>query len=121
MKKNTLIAIAGIYGFIGVAFGAFGAHALKDSLSPEMIEMFKTATYYNLIHTAVIFVIGMVGSEKYYKSGFILSIGVFLFSFSLYAYAITDNALFAIITPFGGVSFLIGWILIIWQSIKKKN
>lgn len=121
MKKNTLITIAGIYGFLGVALGAFGAHALKDSLSPEMIEIFKTATYYNLIHTAVIFIIGIIGNEKYFKSGFILSIGVFLFSFSLYAYAITENSMFAIITPFGGVSFLIGWILIIWESIKRQR
>ena len=85
MKKNILITIAGIYGFLGVTLGAFGAHILKDSLSTEMIEIFKTATYYNLIHTAVILIIGMVGNEKYYISGLFLSMGVFLFSFSLYA------------------------------------
>jgi len=121
MKKNILITIAGIYGFLGVALGAFGAHILKDSLSTEMIEIFKTATYYNLIHTAVILIIGMVGNEKYYISGLFLSMGVFLFSFSLYAYALSNNSVFAIATPFGGISLIIGWILLIWQTFKKQK
>ncbi|PJA99002.1 MAG: DUF423 domain-containing protein [Ignavibacteriales bacterium CG_4_9_14_3_um_filter_30_11] len=121
MKKNIFITIAAIYGFLGVALGAFGAHALKDTLSVEMIEIFKTATYYNLIHTVVIYIIGMTGKVKYFRAGFFLSIGVFLFSFSLYIYAITNNTTFAIITPFGGISLLFGWTLIIWESIKKTK
>jgi len=121
MNKNIWITVAGIYGFLGVALGAFGAHILKDSLTPEMMEIFKTATYYNLIHSAVILLIGLLGREEYFKSALFLSIGVFLFSFSLYLYAITQISFFAVVTPFGGVSFLIGWILIIWQSVKKQT
>ena len=121
MKKNIWITIAGVYGFFGVALGAFGAHFLKDSLSPEMMEIFKTATYYNLIHTVVILLIGLLGDEKYFKSALFFSIGVFLFSFSLYLYAVTQITLFAAFTPFGGITLMIGWVLLIWDSIKKQK
>jgi len=121
MNKNIWITVAGIFGFLGVALGAFGAHILKDSLSHEMMEIFKTATYYNLIHSVVILLIGLLGKEKYFKSALFLSIGVLLFSFSLYLYVITRNSFFAMVTPIGGISLLVGWVLIIWQSVKNKS
>ena len=121
MNKNIWITIAGIYGFLGVALGAFGAHILKDSLSPEMMEIFKTATYYNLIHSVVILLIGLLGKEKYFKSALFFSIGIFLFSFSLYLYVITQISFFAMVTPFGGISLSVGWILLILQSVKKQT
>ncbi|HED07930.1 MAG TPA: DUF423 domain-containing protein [Ignavibacteria bacterium] len=119
MKKNIWITIAGVYGFLGVALGAFGAHVLKDSLPPEMLEIFKTATYYNLIHSVAILLIGLLGNEKYFKPALFFSIGVFLFSFSLYLFALTQNTLFVIVTPLGGISLLLGWSLLIWESVKK--
>ncbi len=119
MNKHIWITIAGVYGFLGVALGAFGAHVLKDSLSSEMTEIFKTATYYNLIHSVAILLIGLLGNEKYFKTALFFSIGVFLFSFSLYLYAFTQNTLFVVVTPFGGISLMVGWVLVIWESVKK--
>ncbi|MCH7827517.1 MAG: DUF423 domain-containing protein [Bacteroidetes bacterium] len=121
MKKHIWIIIAGIYGFFGVVLGAFGAHFLKDSLSLEMMEIFKTATYYNLIHSVVILLIGLLGNEKYFKSALFFSAGVFLFSFSLYLYVVTQVTLFAAFTPFGGIALMIGWVLLIWESIKNRK
>jgi len=118
MKKNIWITVAGVYGFLGVALGAFGAHILKESLPPQMMEIFKTATYYNLIHAVAILLIGLFENGKYFKSALFFSIGVFLFSFSLYFYAVTQNSYFAFITPLGGVSLILGWVTLIWESVK---
>jgi len=116
--KNHWILIGGIFGFLGVALGAFGAHGLKDVLSPELLEVFRTGVFYQLIHTAAILTIGLTGITKFYKSALFFSIGIILFSFSLYLYTTTGIKQLAIITPFGGVSFLIGWLLIIITGIS---
>lgn len=119
MKYNW-ITVGGIFGFLGVAIGAFGAHSLKQYLTPETTETFRTGVQYHLIHAVVILVIGFFNNQKYNLSGLLFSTGIILFSFSLYIYSITGNTSFAIITPFGGVCFLIGWLMIIIQSFKKS-
>lgn len=121
MKKNIWVITGGIFGFLGVALGAFGAHGLKDILSPEMLETYKTGVLYELVHAPVILAIGLAGNRRFYKAALFLSIGIILFSFSLYIYALTELKFLAMITPFGGVSFLIGWLFIIiaGYSINK--
>lgn len=116
--KNYWIATGGIFGFLAVALGAFGAHGLKETLSPEMMEIFRTGVLYNLIHAIVIFVIGVTGNRKFYRSALMFTIGIILFSFSLYLYSLTSIKTFAMITPLGGVSFLIGWLLVITSGIS---
>lgn len=119
--KNKIIAVGSIFGFLGVALGAFGAHLLKNSLTPELMDTYKTAIQYHLIHAVVVVCIGFAGIEKYFKSVYFFTIGTILFSFSLYIYAILNVKLFAMFAPFGGVSFMIGWILLIIYSFKKEN
>lgn len=116
--KNYWILTGGIFGFLGVALGAFGAHGLKDVLSPELLEVFRTGVFYQLIHTAAILTIGLTGITKFYKAALFFSIGIILFSFSLYLYTTTGIKQLAMITPFGGVSFLIGWLLVIISAIS---
>jgi uncharacterized membrane protein YgdD (TMEM256/DUF423 family) len=114
MKDTKLwIIIAGISGFTAVAFGAFGAHGLKDVLSPNMLEIYKTGILYQLIHSVVLLSLALFGNKKFFTSQMFFLTGIILFSFSLYLYAITSSIVFAYITPFGGLSFLIGWLLII--------
>ncbi len=121
MKSTKLwIIISGIAGFTGVAIGAFGAHGLKNILSPASVEIYKTGVLYHLIHSAAILAIAVSGNSKFFRSALFFLIGIILFSFSLYFYAITSITAFAIITPFGGVSFLIGWILIVVEGLKSK-
>ena len=117
--RNKWITIGAIFGFLGVAIGAFGAHSLKPLLTPESTEIFKTGVQYHLIHSLVILGIGFYDNQKYYLAGWFFSAGIILFSFSLYIYSLTNNASFAFITPFGGVCFLAGWLLIILNSLKK--
>jgi len=118
--KNHWVITGAAFGFLAVALGAFGAHQLKDTLSPEMMDIYKTGILYHIIHAVMITAIGFYSNPKYFKAALFLSIGIILFSFSLYAYTLTGLKPLAIITPFGGVSFLIGWLLIIISSLKKS-
>jgi uncharacterized membrane protein YgdD (TMEM256/DUF423 family) len=118
MKK--WIIISGVSGFLAVALGAFGAHGLKSQFTPEMLEIYKTGVFYHLIHSVVLLALGLSGQEKFNKSALFFSIGILLFSFSLYLYSITAVTLFAVITPFGGVSLLIGWALIVYEGLNRR-
>ncbi|MBS1516582.1 MAG: DUF423 domain-containing protein [Bacteroidetes bacterium] len=120
-RQRFWIITAGIFGFFGVALGAFGAHGLKTVLTPEMLEIYKTGVFYQLIHSIAILAIGLAGINKFYKCAFFFSIGIILFSFSLFLYAVTSFTLFAIITPFGGLAFLIGWLLLIIVAVKFRS
>ena len=117
MKKWVIIG--GISGFLAVALGAFGAHGLKSQLSPEMLEIYKTGVFYQLIHSVVGLVLGLSAREKFNKSAIFFSIGILLFSFSLYLYSVTALMFFAYITPFGGVSLLTGWALVVYAGVKE--
>ena len=118
MSQKWLIA-AGISGFLGVALGAFGAHGLKNSLSAEMIEIYKTGVLYHLIHSVVLLTLALTAGSRFEVSKWFFLAGIILFSFSLYLYAVTGTLLFAMITPFGGVCFLIGWLSLVVTAIKK--
>ena len=112
-------------GFLGVALGAFGAHGLKSAISPDMMDVFKTGVLYHLIHSVVILGIGLSKSpnQEHWNQGlgkaaiFFLA-GIILFSFSLYLLAITSLSAFGLITPFGGICFLIGWLLVIIVKVQ---
>jgi uncharacterized membrane protein YgdD (TMEM256/DUF423 family) len=118
--NNKWITVGAIFGFLGVAIGAFGAHSLKQYLTLETIETYKTGVLYHLIHALVILAIGFYNNKKYFLPALFFTIGIILFSFSLYIYSLTNISSIAIITPFGGVSFLIGWLMIIINSFKKS-
>ena len=119
-KSINWVFIAGFFGFTGVAIGAFGAHILSDKLSEKMFEIYKTGVFYHLLHTVIIAVIAFSSNKKFNLSAIFFSIGIILFSFSLYLYSLTDIIFFAIITPLGGISFLSGWITLMWKAISKK-
>jgi len=120
-NQKVWISVAGFIGFSGVAIGAFGAHQLSDQISAEMFTIFKTGVLYHLIHSVVILAIAFYGNKKFYKSALIFVIGIILFSFSLYLYVVSGNITFAMITPVGGIFFLIGWALIIVEGIRLKS
>jgi len=107
------IRVAGIFGFFGVALGAFGAHGLKDVLSPDRLPIYQTAVLYHLVHTLSLLGYGfLVRAQTIQKMwpGVCFSIGIILFSGSLYALAITGIQWLGAITPLGGLLFLAGWV-----------
>lgn len=120
MDKRTQIIIAALFGFSGVALGAFGAHGLRSVIPAELLETYKTGILYHLIHSSVLLAISF-SKFKLNTSFIFISIGIILFSFSLYFLAITGFSKLGIITPFGGTAFLAGWIFIIFEVIKESK
>lgn len=119
--KKIWLIFAAVSGFTAVAIGAFGAHGLKGRLSTEMIETYKTGVLYHLIHSIAILAIALTDKIKgKIVMSFFLA-GIFLFSFSLYFYSVMNERIFAMITPVGGVSFLIGWLSLIYEVLRKKK
>ncbi|QQS36330.1 MAG: DUF423 domain-containing protein [Ignavibacteriales bacterium] len=118
---KKIIFTGGVFGFFGVALGAFGAHGLKNLLTPELLEVFRTGVLYQLIHSVVILAIGLSGRKEFNVAAIFMSVGIILFSFSLYAYTLSGVKIIAMITPVGGVSFLVGWLLIIIKAVHNKT
>ena len=113
MHKNFLL-VAAILGFLGVAFGAFGAHGLRERLSPEMMAVFEIGVRYQMYHVfallAVAAAIAHFGRARLLLiAGWAFIAGVLIFSGSLYALALTGTGMFGAITPIGGVGLLLGW------------
>lgn len=115
------IIVSAISGFSAVAIGAFGAHGLKEKLTMEMLEVYKTGVLYHLIHSVVILSLALSDKIKSQIPSVFFLTGIILFSFSLYIYSTSGIRFFAMITPFGGVSFLIGWVTIIFNLNKSRN
>jgi uncharacterized membrane protein YgdD (TMEM256/DUF423 family) len=119
--KKLWIIISAISGFTAVAIGAFGAHGLREKLSAEMIEVYKTGVFYQFIHTIVILILSLTNFIKTRIASIFFLLGIILFSFSLYIYSTSGERFFAMITPVGGVCFLIGWFWLIVAVIKRKD
>ncbi len=111
--------------FIGVALGAFGAHALKSKLSEYGLDIYKTAVLYHLIHALGILGIGILSlqwsSTNLNMVGTLLLLGIIFFSGSLYLLSITGIKWLGAITPLGGLCFLAAWANLCWLTIKLNQ
>lgn len=115
------IVLSSLMGFLGVAIGAFGAHSLKQYLTPETTETFRTGVLYHLIHSSVLLAVSLSGRLDLMKANKFFLAGIILFSFSLYIYSLTSTKFIAMITPLGGVSFLLGWLMLMWQAGRGER
>ena len=109
---NRSLFTAGLMGVSAVAAGAFGANALQASVTPERIQVWETAAQYHLIHSVVILLLAVQSSDGVSRwrlpvMGF--TVGVLLFSFSLYALVLTDVTGLAMLTPLGGLVLMASW------------
>ena len=100
---------------LGVALGAFGVHGLKDALSAEGKQTYQTAVLYHLIHGLALLAVGWLALLKpneamVRNAGWAFVLGIVLFSGSLYLLSVTGIRKLGIITPFGGLAFLLGWL-----------
>jgi len=121
---NRYLMIAGLFGVTGAAAGAFGAHALEASVSPERIAIWDTAAQYHLIHAAVILALALHSQPdnpqwRWPMMGF--TVGVVLFSFSLYALVLTDITRLAMITPVGGLLLMLSWLMVAIKALKPAK
>lgn len=119
--KKVWIIISAVSGFTAVAIGAFGAHGLRGHLSPEMLEVYKTGVIYQFVHTIALLILSLTNFIKTKISSIFFLLGIILFSFSLYIYSTSGIRFFAMITPVGGVSFLIGWLWLIVETVRTKG
>lgn len=114
MKVFLLLGI--LNGFLAVALGAFGAHGLEGRISEKSLGTWEKAVNYQMFHTMALLVTGLlmakITSGGIVWAGWMFFIGIILFSGSLYIYSTTGIRTFAMITPLGGVAFLIGWVLL---------
>ena len=109
--------------FLGVALGAFGAHDLKTKITPEAMEIYKTAVLYQLIHALGLLAIaglsGVIPDNRLYWAGTLLVCGIVFFSGSLYLLAITGQKWLGALTPLGGGAFLVAWSIVFLTFLNK--
>ena len=116
--------LGAVLGFLGVAAGAFGAHALKATLVPAMMTVFETAARYQLVHAVALVVVALAlerhVSRAWVVAGGLFAAGIVLFSGSLYALALTSVPAWGIVTPFGGLCLLAGWVSLATGFAAKR-
>ncbi len=124
--SRTLLILAGLFAASGVALGAFGAHGLKNLLEPRLLEVFNTAVQYQLIHAVALLALALglpvQDNRAFKRAAWAWVIGILLFSGSLYAYVLSYSLwgvrYLAMITPLGGVFFILGWLALCWAAWK---
>ena len=120
--SRYLLPLAAASGFLAVGLGAFGAHALRDSLDARALDIYDTAVLYHFVHTLALLAVallcrGQAPHRTLTGAGLAFALGVALFSGSLYVLAVTGIGWLGMITPLGGVSFLVGWLLLLIWSL----
>ncbi|PUB13020.1 DUF423 domain-containing protein [Paenisporosarcina sp. OV554] len=121
--------IAGaVNAFIAVAFGAFGAHALKERLSEKYLAIWEIAVQYQMYHAIGLIVIGILMSTNIIGNvsqlswaGYLMLAGIVIFSGSLYVLSLSGIGVLGAITPIGGVAFLSAWVLVVIAVVKHTN
>lgn len=126
MNQKTAIITGAVTGMLAVALGAFGAHALKPMLLESgRLETFELAVRYQFYHTLALLFTGI--AQSLYQSAYLrlsavgFTLGILLFSGSLYALCFTGYSWLAFVTPLGGVLFIIGWLLLLTGIGKSKS
>lgn len=117
---RLFVILGALSAFVGVGAGAFGAHALKARLAPDLLAVFDTGARYQLVHALALLAVAWA-CQRWPESrvpwaGWCFVAGTVLFSGSLYALALTGVRSLGAITPLGGVAFLAGWALLAWSA-----
>jgi uncharacterized membrane protein YgdD (TMEM256/DUF423 family) len=120
---RTFIALGSINAALAVILGAFGAHALKARISPEMLSVYHTASQYHFYHALGMLLIGALASQfrtsgALQLSGFLMLAGIVLFSGSLYILAVTGVTWLGAVTPLGGVAFIAAWVVLAYAAMR---
>jgi uncharacterized membrane protein YgdD (TMEM256/DUF423 family) len=114
--ERTFATLGAVSAFLAVAAGAFGAHALRARLEPDLLAIFETGARYQMYHAlgliGVAWLLGRAPGPIATWAGWLFVAGTVLFSGSLYALALSGIRQLGAITPLGGVAFLAGWICV---------
>jgi uncharacterized membrane protein YgdD (TMEM256/DUF423 family) len=109
---------------LAVLIGAFGAHGLKNIVTPEKLITFETGVRYHFYHGFGLVIVAMLQQlfpEMKLSAAFCaFAVGILLFSFNCYFYVLSGIKVFAMIVPIGGVMFVIGWVLLAYKTLKLR-
>jgi uncharacterized membrane protein YgdD (TMEM256/DUF423 family) len=119
VTARLALALACLLAAVAVAAGAFGAHALKSRLAPDLLAIWQTAVLYHALHALALFAAGLVlllrpDASAARIAAWLFVVGIGLFSGSLYALALSGARMLGAVTPFGGVALIAGWLVLAW-------
>jgi len=120
---RLFLLLGSAYGLLGVAFGAFGAHALRARLAPDLLAVYHTGVEYQFYHAFALLAVGLLclvrPAPGLGVAGWCFAAGVLLFSGSLYLLALSGTRWLGAITPLGGLLFLAGWGALVWSQLRR--
>jgi uncharacterized membrane protein YgdD (TMEM256/DUF423 family) len=115
---RTFFLLGTVSAFLAVALGAFGAHGLRERLSPEMLDVYEIGARYQMYHALALLAVGWAATRwpggPVTAAGWLFVLGTVVFSGSLYVMSVTGVRWLGAVTPFGGFAFLLGWLLLAW-------
>jgi uncharacterized membrane protein YgdD (TMEM256/DUF423 family) len=116
--------VGAILAALAVAFGAFGAHAMREHLTPARMDTWKLASQYLLVHAVALVALGASGRLEGGLAAagtMLLTVGCVVFSGSLYVLCLTNQGFWGAITPLGGLSFIVGWLIVAfsWSGVAR--
>ena len=123
---RTFLALGALAMLLAVALGAFGAHALRERITPELLAVYRTGVEYHFYHALGLLAVGLASmrlpeSKWLRASGWLMAAGIVVFSGSLYGLALTGVRSLGAVTPFGGVAFLVAWALFALAVLKAPR
>ena len=119
-----LVVLAGVLGASGVMLGAFGAHALRARISPEMLEIYRTGVLYHVLHALAVLALAAGAASRLRRPGLtatLFAVGVAIFSGSLYILSITGVRFWGAVTPLGGLSLIAGWLSLLLPPKRARG
>jgi uncharacterized membrane protein YgdD (TMEM256/DUF423 family) len=117
-ERRLILAAGALLAGLGVALGAFGAHGLKAMLDPERLGWWQTGVQYQMWHGLALVALAAAPVERVKLPALLLGLGAIVFSFSLYAMALTDCRWLGAVTPLGGLAMIAGWALLAWRALR---
>jgi uncharacterized membrane protein YgdD (TMEM256/DUF423 family) len=118
--------VGAVFMALAVGMGAFGAHALKERLDEYSLGVYEKAVFYHFVHGIGILLVsllartGVLSAPGEARAGWLMALGIVLFSGSLYALAISGVRILGAVTPFGGVAFIAGWIVVAYEATRGR-
>lgn len=125
MPASIFLLIAALSGLIAVALGAFGAHGLKGYLAPYLMDVYQTGVQYQFYHTLALLAVAVLALREPGRAlsvaGWCFTLGIVLFSGSLYLLAFSGTHWLGAVTPIGGLAFLVGWAALAYSAIQLSR
>jgi uncharacterized membrane protein YgdD (TMEM256/DUF423 family) len=121
--ERTFVGLGAVLAGLAVAAGAFGAHGLRGRLEPDMLAVFETAARYHMYRAVALLFVGWAATRwptgQAALAGWLFVAGIVLFSGSLYVLALSGMRWLGAVTPFGGLCFLAGWVVLAWTAWRS--